>query len=106
MFFAILSVACVVGAGPGGLVDLVSEVIVCFSIGSVVQAGPDVLEPVIEATELEFRESTLTSLWLSWPGPMGYTVSGLTTGTTGDVGSGLVPGLKGYGVSSRLPVSE
>lgn len=30
-------------------------------------------------------------------------MSGLTTGTAGDVGSGLVPGLKGYGVSNRLP---
>lgn len=34
---------------------------------------------------------------------MGYAVSGLTTGMTGDVGSGLVPGLKGYGASNRLP---
>lgn len=34
---------------------------------------------------------------------MGYTVSGLITGMTGDVGSGLVPGLNGYGVSNRLP---
>lgn len=35
---------------------------------------------------------------------MGYAVSVLTTGMTGDVGSGLVPGLKGYGVSNRLPM--
>lgn len=35
------------------------------------------------------------SLWLS--------PSGLT-GTTGEVGSGLVPGLKGYGESNRLPM--
>ena len=34
---------------------------------------------------------------------MEYAVSGLTSGMTGDVGSGLVPGLKGYGVSNRLP---
>lgn len=35
-----------------------------------------------------------------------YGVSGLTGGKRGDVGSGLVPGLNGYGVSNRLPAGR
>lgn len=34
---------------------------------------------------------------------MEYRVPGLTTGMAGDVGSGVVSGLKGYGVSNKLP---
>ena len=52
---------------------------------------------------LDVRESTLTSLRLNSTGLMGYAASGLITGMTGDVESALVPGLKGYGVSNRLP---
>lgn len=33
---------------------------------------------------------------------MGHIVSGVAVGMTGEVGSGLVPGLKGQGVSRRL----
>lgn len=33
---------------------------------------------------------------------MGHRVSGVDVGITGEVGSGLVPGLKGQGVSKRL----
>lgn len=35
-----------------------------------------------------------------------YEVSGLMGGKTGDVDSGLVPGLNGYGVSNRLPAER
>lgn len=69
VFFAILSVASEINVGPGGLVILVSEVIVNMvgSIGPVVKVGPTVMDLVVEATDsvLELRESTLTSLWLS-----------------------------------------
>lgn len=112
VFFAILSVDSVILVGPLGLVGHVPEVKVCEveSIGSVVKAGPcvPVMDSVLEAPDpvLEIRESTSASLWLRSPELMGYPGSGLTTGMTGDVGSGLVPGLRGYGVSNRLPVSE
>lgn len=62
VFFAILSVASVIYVGTGGVVDLVSEVIVSVaeSIGLAVQVGPCVMDSVLEATV-----STWTSLWLS-----------------------------------------
>lgn len=96
VFFAILTVSSVIRVGPVGLVGLASEVTV-----SVVES----IGPVVKATDpvLDIRESTLTTLWLNSTELMGYAVSGLITGMTGDVGSGLVPGLRGYGVSNRLP---
>lgn len=112
VFFAVLSVASVIHVGPAGLVGHVPEVKVCEveSIGPVVKEGScvQVADPVVEAPDpvLEIQTSTSASLWLSFTELMGYTVSALSTGMTGDVGSGLVPGLKGYGVSNRLPVSE
>lgn len=112
VFFAILAVVSVIHEGPTGLVRLVSEVIVSAvdSIGPVVKAGPNVqvMDPVVEANDpvLELSKSTSASLWLSSTGLMGYAVSGQTSGMTGDVGSGLVAGLKGYGVSNRLPTER
>lgn len=53
VFFAILSVASVIHVGPGGLVGLVSEVIVSVveAIGPAVKVGPSVTGPVVEATD-------------------------------------------------------
>lgn len=88
VFFAIRSAASVIHEGPVGLGDLRSEVTVSVaeSIGPVVKAA----DPV-----LDMWESTLISLWLIPAGLMGHTVSELIAGMTGEVGSGLVPGLKG-----------
>lgn len=94
MFFDILSIT---SATRG---DMATEVIVSAveCTGSVVKVCPGPEDPVAEAPN-----SPLTSLGLSATWLMGHGVSGLTTGMTGDVGSGLVPGLIGYGVSNRLP---
>lgn len=89
------SVASVMHIGPGGY-EVIATVV--ESTGPVVKVCPAAITPVLEETDtmLEIPNSTSTSLWLR--------VSGLTTGVTGDVGSGLVPGLKGYGVSNGLPI--
>lgn len=55
---------------------------------------------------LELQESTLTSFRLISVCLVGYIFSALTSGMTGDAGSGLVPGLRGNGVSNRLPEEE
>lgn len=88
----LLSEASVTQADPGGL----SGVIVRGGKSAVpeLKVAPcvQIIDPVNSA-----------SLWLSSNKLMGCKVSEPTTGTIGEVGSGLVLGLKGYGVSNKLP---
>lgn len=86
----ILSVASVTLVGPGGLGDLACEVTV-----SVVGSTGHVVKVCETVPVLGVQDFVLTILWLIAAGQMGYGVSGLATGITGDVASGLVPGLSG-----------
>lgn len=76
-----LSEACATHLGPAGPSEVICEV---RSTGSELRVGPcaKIVDPVISA-----------SAWLSSNRLMGCKVSRLTTGMTGEVGSGL--GLKG-----------
>lgn len=98
---AVLRVVSVRYVVPGELVGLISEVIV-ESMG----LCPSVSVGQATNSAIGIQVSMSASLWFRSTGLMGHGVPGLATGMTGNVGSGLVPGLKGYGVSNRLPNEE
>lgn len=103
---SILSELTVLHLGPGGLSSRVPEV-VTFEAKSIVKAAPCLQLTDSAAVEsnpgLAVLEPTSSLLLLASNKSSGCKETGLMAGTTVDVGSGLVPGLKGYGVSNRLP---